>query len=86
MSIVPSEVQYVKPAELPPSTRCISLVSVPTQGQTFSEGQPVTFPLQMYGHIVPSSLVVSYTINYTAAGVANGILGIPAYAPRKSVV
>jgi len=81
MSIVPSEVQYVKPAELPPSTRCISLVSVPQQGQTFSEGQQITFPLQQYGHIVPSSLVVSYTIAYTAGAVANGILGIPAYAP-----
>ena len=66
MSILPTEVDYRKPNELPASTRCLSLVSVPQQGSgSFSSGQQITFPLVSYGHVVPDSLVVSAVISYT---------------------
>jgi len=67
MSILPTEVNFAKPNELPASTRCLSLVSVPQQGSgSFSSGQQITFPLVQYGYIVPDSLVVSAIISYTA--------------------
>ena len=78
MSVLPTEVNFAKPNELPASTRCLSLVSVPQQGSgSFSSGQQVTFPLVQYGYIVPDSLVVSAVIQYTAdAGAGTtGILG-----------
>jgi hypothetical protein len=77
MSILPSELDYTKARELPASTRCLSLVSIPQQGSgSFSSGQ-ITFPLVQYGYIVPDSLVVSAVIQYTAdAGAGTtGILG-----------
>jgi len=78
MSILPTEVNFAKPNELPASTRCLSLVSVPQQGSgSFSSGQQVTFPLVQYGYIVPDSLVVSAVISYTvdASGGTTTILG-----------
>lgn len=78
MSILPTEVDYRKPNELPASTRCLSLVSVPQQGSgSFSSGQQITFPLVQYGYIVPDSLVVSAVISYTvdASGGTTTILG-----------
>jgi len=78
MSVLPTEVDYTKPRELPSSTRCLSLVSVPQQGSgAFSSGQQITFPLVQYGYIVPDSLVVSAIISYTAdAGAGTtGVLG-----------
>lgn len=65
MSVLPAEVDFTKPRELPNSTRCLSLVSVPQQGSgAFTSGQQITFPLVQYGYIVPDSLVVSCVIRY----------------------
>lgn len=76
-SVVPKEADFSKPRELPPSTRCSSLVSIPQQGiSSFGENTSITFPLVNYGFVVPSSLVVSYTINATKAiGAVATILG-----------
>jgi hypothetical protein len=72
MSVLPAEVDFTKPRELPHSTRCVSLVSVPQQGSgSFSAGQQVTFPLVQYGYIVPDSMVVSSILTYTAGAGAN---------------
>ena len=78
MSVLPTEVNFAKPNELPTSTRCLSLVSVPQQGSgSFSSGQQVTIPLVSYGYICPDSLVVSAVISYTTDATAGttGILG-----------
>ena len=78
MSVLPAEVDFTKPRELPHSTRCVSLVSVPQQGSgSFGAGQQITFPLVQYGYIVPDSMVVSAVISYdtdATAGVS-GFLG-----------
>ena len=76
-SVVPKEVDFTKPRELPPSTRCSSLVSIPQQGiSSFTEGTQCTFPLVSYGFVVPSSLVVSFNIVATkATGSTTTILG-----------
>jgi hypothetical protein len=78
MSVLPTEVNFARPAELPTATRCLSLTSVPQQGSgSFSSGQQITFPLVQYGYIVPDSLVVSAVITYTtdAGAGTTGIMG-----------
>jgi len=92
MSVLPSEVDYTKPRELPNSTRCMSLVSVPQQGSgAFSSGQQVTLPLVSYGFCCPDSLVISAVIRYdvansAGAGDTTGILGgCPALAWIKDL-
>jgi hypothetical protein len=86
MSVLPNEVNFAKPNELPASTRCLSLVSVPQQGSgSFTSGQQVTFPLVQYGYIVPDSLVVSAVISYTADAGA-GTTGVLGSCPASSWV
>lgn len=86
MSVLPNEVNYAKPNELPSSTRCLSLVSVPQQGSgSFTSGQQLTFPLVQYGYIVPDSLVVSAVISYTADAGA-GTTGIMGSCPASAWV
>jgi len=86
MSVLPSEVDYTKPRELPSSTRCLSLVSVPQQGSgSFSSGMSVTLPMVAYGYVVPDSLVISAVISYTADAGA-GTTGILGSCPASSWV
>lgn len=86
MSVLPNEVNYAKPNELPSSTRCLSLVSVPQQGSgSFTSGQQVTLPIVQYGYIVPDSLVVSAVISYSVDGGA-GTTGILGSCPASSWV
>jgi hypothetical protein len=86
MSVLPTEVNYSKPAELPSSTRCLSLVSIPQQGSgSFTSGQQVTFPLVQYGYIVPDSLVVSAVIQYTTDAGA-GLTGVLGSCPASAWV
>jgi len=86
MSVLPNEVNYAKPLELPSSTRCLSLVSVPQQGSgSFTSGQQVTFPLVQYGYIVPDSMVVSAIIRYDTDNGA-GTTGILGSCPSSSWV
>jgi len=80
MSVLPNEVNFSKPAELPQSTRCLSLVAQASQGSgAFTSGQQLTFPLiQGAGnYIVPDSLILSCVIEYTtdAGAGTTGILG-----------
>lgn len=84
MSVLPNEVNFTRPSELPASTRCLSLVSVPQQGSgSFSSGQQLTLPLVQYGYIVPDSLVLSAVISYTADGGA-GTTGVMGSCPATS--
>ena len=86
MSVLPAEVDFTKPRELPHSTRCVSLVSVPQQGSgSFSAGQQVTFPLVQYGYIVPDSMIVSAVVSYTADATA-GVSGFLGACPASSWV
>jgi hypothetical protein len=85
MSVLPTEVNFSRPSELPPQTRCLSLTSIPQQGSgAFSSGQ-ITFPLVQYGYIVPDSLVVSAVIQYTADAGA-GTTGVMGSCPASSWV
>jgi len=85
MSVLANEVNYTRPAELAPQTRCLSLTAIPQQGSgAFSSGQ-ITFPLVQYGYIVPDSLVVSAIISYTADG-GLGITGILGSCPASAWV
>jgi hypothetical protein len=61
-------------------------VSVAQQGSgSFTSGQQLTFPLVQYGYIVPDSLVISATIQYTADAGA-GTTGIMGSCPAAAWV
>lgn len=83
MSVIPKEVDYSKPVSLPSSARCTTLISVPQGGiGPYQPGQQITFPLVQYGRLVPDSMYLSATLQFTngTTGTANYILGVPATA------
>lgn len=80
---LPQEIQVKRLPQLPPSTSCNSMVSVPVNGSSFTQNQQIILDLNTgRGFLNPNSLYMRYTLTATK-GVADtgGILAIPVYTP-----
>jgi hypothetical protein len=79
MSILPKEVDYTKPNQLPASVKCSSLVAVPQGGKNgYSAGNQIMIPLVQYGYFVPNSGYIVAKISFTGTANANSLLGVVA--------
>jgi len=79
MSVLPKEVDYSKPAQLPASVRCSSLVAVPQGGRNgYSSGTQIMLPLVQYGYFVPNSAYLTAKISVTGTANANSLLSVVA--------
>lgn len=79
MSVLPKEVDYSKPAQLPASVRCSSLVAVPQGGRNgYSSGTQIMLPLVQYGYFVPNSAYLTAKISVTGTANPNSLLSVVA--------
>lgn len=79
MSVLPKEVDYTKPAQLPASVKCSSLVAVPQGGKNgYSSGNQIMIPLVQYGYFVPNSGYLVAKISFTGTANANSLLSVVA--------
>ena len=79
MSVLPKEVDYSKPAQLPASVRCSSLVAVPQGGRNgYSSGTQIMLPLVQYGYFVPNSAYLTAKITVTGTANPNSLLSVVA--------
>lgn len=80
---LPQEIQVKRLPQLPPSTSCNSMVSVPVNGSSFTANQQIILDLNTgRGFLNPNSLYMRYTLTATGmAGAGGTAIGIPVYAP-----
>lgn len=81
MSVLPKEVDYTKPAQLPSSVRSSSLVAIPQGGRNgYTQGNQIMIPLVQYGYFVPNSGYLNAKISYTGAATEGSLLSVVAQA------
>jgi hypothetical protein len=77
--VIPRELDYTKPEQLPASVRCSSLVAVPQGGRNgYSSGTQIMIPLVQYGYFVPNSAYLTAKISVTGTANANSLLSVVA--------
>ena len=77
--VIPRELDYTKPEQLPASVRCSSLVAVPQGGRNgYSSGTQIMLPLVQYGYFVPNSAYLTAKISVTGTANANSLLSVVA--------
>jgi len=79
---LPREIDYVgsKPSSLPNGTSCISSVSVPSNGSSFTVGDILQIDLPSRGYLVPSSLYMRYRVSTVVpASAAASVVATPVY-------
>lgn len=83
-TVLPNSINYSDSLpSLPDNTVQIPTVSMPINGQSFTQGQQVQFDLLNRGFLVPDSLYIRYTLSYVNAVTTTSsyMIGCPVYTP-----